>query len=283
MKNTRPFTAVILTTAIVLAPVAGAEAAVGKKPLHLVAHKTHKAHKAHVTMHLSYVVTHHAGVKHRVTVHAANAAAPINVLGFLSHLSTLFPKLSITSITIDTTGPVVIIQVSATNAGKPMTLQVKLNKNFSIIGITKEASASQSTSSNWTIGFGGRPDHRHSGHHHPRPVVGPYPPYLPFGPTGVTGVTGPTGISGCMGVSGDSGATGATGDSGVWGVTGVTGVSGSSTIGGPTGVSGAGSTSNDCNGGLWEPSGSTGTVGVTGTTGYIWSFDENGNPDYDAF
>jgi|GEM_PF-2734255 len=277
MKNTRPFTAVILTTAIVLAPVAGAEAAVGKKHVRAVAHK---AHASHVKVRLSYVVTHHAGVNHRVTVHAANAAAPVNVLSFLSHLSTLFPKLSITSITIDTTGPVVVIQVSATNAGKPMTLQVKLNKNFTIIGITKEASSAQSSSSNWTVGFGGRPGWHHSGHHHPRPVVGPYPPYLPFGPTGVTGVTGPTGISGCIGVSGDSGATGVTGTTGV---SGVSGVSGASTIGGPTGVSGAGATSNDCNGGLWEPSGSTGTVGVTGTTGYIWPYDQYGNPDYDAF
>jgi hypothetical protein len=280
MKNTRPFTAVILTTAIVLAPVAGAEAAVGKKHAHATAHKVHKTHKAHVKMRLSYVVTHHAGVSHRVTVHAASAHAPVNVLSVLTHLSTLFPKLNISSITIDATGPVVVIQVSAINSGKPLTLQVKLNKNFTIIGITKEASSSQPTSSNWTIGFGGRPGWHHSGHHDPRPVVGPYPPYFPFGPTGVTGVTGPTGISGCIGATGDSGVSGVTG---VTGVSGVSGVSGASTIGGPTGVSGAGYTSNDCNGGLWEPSGSTGTVGVTGTTGYIWPYDENGNLDYDGF
>jgi hypothetical protein len=54
MKNTRPFTAVILTTAIVPAPVAGTEAVVGKKHAHAT------AHKAHVTMRISYVVTHHA-------------------------------------------------------------------------------------------------------------------------------------------------------------------------------------------------------------------------------
>jgi len=282
MKNTRPFTAVMLTTAIVLAPVASADAA-GKKHVRATTHKSHKSHASHpshVKLRLSYVVTHHAGVSHRVTVHAASAAAPVNVLSFLSHLSTLFPKLSITSITIDTSGPVVVIQVSATNAGKPMTLQVKLNKNFTIIGITKESSTTQSTSSNWTIGFGGRPGWHHSGHHDPRPIVEPYPPYLPFGPTGVTGVTGPTGISGCIGASGASGVTGVTG---VTGITGVTGFTGSSTIGGPTGVSGAGATSNDCNGGLWEPSGSTGTVGVTGTTGYIWPYDESGNLDYDGF
>ncbi len=255
--------AALIATSLAAAPLTLASAAP-----HKAVHKavTHKALKPYST----FLVAHQGATTRHLPVHSIGFATPVNSLvGLLTQVSTIYPRLSVRSLTMEFVGATIVVHLTASASGAPIALEARVTKTWHLLSV--HVIALNQPLPQPTPPPAPRPplndDKKHHGHHRPLPVHRHHPPVTPSGPTGVTGVTGMTGATGPTGDSGSgTPPVGPTGESGASGASGASGDGGgnlrvlppgSGIAWGPTGPTGV----------TDAPVGDSGASGVTGPTG----------------